>query len=207
MSVFDRLYNTQTKSSSQKKHTNNGQAVAASFSKTLRSQDNVVNTTPEKRNTRKTKQALRPLTGNQKDLEVAARPVATATSNSMTCILLGSTRTDPDTFCPISVPGLSTTMTNYNQGTLSEPTFAGRIIEAMFHRDYEGDSTQWIVDPVQVTRVTEDQDGTVFDVHKNATCNFQEVSSTASAKARIRFGKESNVVRVEAYSYTKWDRN
>jgi hypothetical protein len=77
----------------------------------------------------------------------------------------------------------------------------------MFHRDYEGDSTQWNVDPVQVTRVLEGQDGTVFDVCKNATCSFQEVSSVASAKARIRFGKEGNVVRVEAYSYIKADGN
>ena len=124
--------------------------------------------------------------------------LAVRSSPTKTTLLYNSTSDELDSFSPITLPGLSTAISEYEQGTLSAKSVAGRIIEALFYRDYSGCNSE---NPIQVTQV----DAGVFDVSQESNC---QDSVAYSAKARIRFGTHevriedgTYEIRIEGYSY------
>mmetsp|Transcript_18114 Transcript_18114/g.41900 ORF Transcript_18114/g.41900 Transcript_18114/m.41900 type:complete len:242 (-) Transcript_18114:92-817(-) len=98
----------------------------------------------------------------------------------------------------ISVLRLSDTLRDYEAGELSQTKVASEIIEAFFRRDFIP-GTHWDIDP---TVVNELEDGVLFNVSKEATWDWKDIYSVASAKATIRFLPNQHEIRVEEYIYS-----
>jgi hypothetical protein len=96
---------------------------------------------------------------------------------------------------------LSSDLRSFAQGHMDEQRFAGNLIEALFHRDHmRGD--HWDYDPAYATKEESSDDGVIkFKAEKEATWDWKDIYSVASAKGTICFFSDHHEIRVDEYSY------
>lgn len=96
---------------------------------------------------------------------------------------------------------VSSELYSFEQGHMDEHTFALKLIEAMFNRDHMR-GKHWDYDPASAVKEESEDDGFVkFLAEKEATWDWKDIYSVASAKGTISFFSERHEIRVENYSY------
>jgi hypothetical protein len=113
-------------------------------------------------------------------------------------------------FLPLSATtlGLDHILHRYEERLISPEECAHHIITALFNRDFNGKAgmgpgKHWDVDGSLVS-LTQDEDcdgGITFHAKKEATWDWKDIYSVATAKATIRFLPFLQEIRVEYYSY------
>lgn len=93
--------------------------------------------------------------------------------------------------------GLARCLESYQRGEASESKVAREIIEALFNRDFMP-GERWDIDSATVSYLENEN---VYKVEKQATWDWKDIYSEASAKGRIRFNPNKRDIRVEDYSY------
>ena len=182
-SVFDRLYSHQTSSSRAKRKV-----------QTLSEYRTTPKAVPVQRS--RPQKPLNPKTKNEATSPVAKKKIELALKTRLFC----SSKYHPKSgFSQLSVHGLHlhSAFQDYEKGSLSPGVLAGRIIEALFFRDFM-DGKRWDIDsPV----VEEMEAGVLYQASKEATWDWKDIYSVATAKGKVRFSLEENEIRVVDYSY------
>jgi hypothetical protein len=95
----------------------------------------------------------------------------------------------------------------YESGLVNERKVAYELISALFYRDFMP-GKHWDIDPATIVVVDDGDDGDVSDTsvvqfaaEKQATWDWKDIYSVASAKGTICFFKDSQEIRVQDYSY------
>lgn len=130
------------------------------------------------------------------------------TSHSSIKLLCSSRYSPNDGYTTLSPSalGLGATLISYESGKLTAREVAHSIIEALFKRDFMP-RKHWDIDSATVALrsnegdTTSGEDGEAFDVEKNATWDWKDIYSVASAKGIVRFVTGKTEIRVENYSY------
>ena len=101
---------------------------------------------------------------------------------------------------PVSLK-LTTELRNFDQGEIDARRFACYLIDALFDRDHMK-GKHWDYDPPSASPITSDDESILrFQAEKEATWDWKDIYSVATAKGTIVFFMETNEIRVEDYSY------
>lgn len=222
MSVFERLYKQSTASSAQKVRTRRSSAKRTPNTSSSSSLDRLSRPTESSLSSRQTETKV----SSKKSSEKANKRPQNSPSQSKTPSL--AQKISPQTVTekaydgpwkltytcrydkasPKGVRGLSpqslqisSAFHSFEHGTTTEYTLAQEIIEALFDRDHMK-GRHWDYDPSWVTPESSDYENVVkFKAEKQATWDWKDIYSVASAKGTICFFKERREIRVEEYSY------
>lgn len=96
----------------------------------------------------------------------------------------------------------------YESGDISSKTLAYAIIDALFYKDFMP-GEHWDIDGANIGEITavepandgEPVDVQVFAAEKQATWDWKDIYSIASAKATIKISRASGNIYVDDYSY------
>ena len=105
---------------------------------------------------------------------------------------------------PLSVPLLpSNFIHDFEIGLVDEMHFSHELITALFHRDFSSTSDRWDIDGSTASPVKDGEDPNVkkFTAEKQATWDWKDIYSVASAKGIICFDAQNQDIRVDDYSY------
>ncbi|CAJ1936505.1 unnamed protein product [Cylindrotheca closterium] len=103
---------------------------------------------------------------------------------------------------------LSAELHSFDQGEMDARRFACHLIAALFRRDHMA-GRHWDYDAPSANPITEsgaeenNSNNTIqrFKVEREATWDWKDIYSVATAKGTISFNTETNEIRLEDYSY------
>lgn len=113
--------------------------------------------------------------------------------------LLYHKKYDPETELSDITSGLASlklvqTFAEYEASRMTKLAVAGKVIDALFHRDFPP-CDRWEINSCTVEELSPD----LFAVEKHATWDWEDNYSVTQAKATIRFGNDE--IKVEEYSF------
>ncbi|KAL3930472.1 MAG: hypothetical protein SGBAC_011754 [Bacillariaceae sp.] len=96
---------------------------------------------------------------------------------------------------------LSEELRSFEQGDIDARQFACRLIASMFDRDHMA-GRHWDYDPPSASSIECAENNVLkFKAEKEATWDWKDIYSVATAKGTISFYMETNEILVEGYSY------